>query len=277
MTSKAILHNLTQSRICDLWFSTLTSLNMTLVGSVGGSKQIFKNKIFKKWLSLHCRNVNNNIITIIHLVDTMTTKIITIIDENSFLRECIKRSLQSVFPFRILTYSDINDFRLNKGRQKSSIIIFSLCIIKEYDVDLLNELSEIQPNTSIIVLGPRADFISAVIHPGVRGYIPVTMNFEVVVEAVRVVLAGGTYIPMDCLHAPASDGQINKSSVALTSRELSVVRAIQLGKPNKIIAYHLGMTENTVKVHVRHIMSKLKAKNRTEIAIISEKYFSISS
>jgi len=53
----------------------------------------------------------------------------------------------------------------------------------------------------------------------------------------------------------------------LSDRELAVVRAIQQGKPNKIIAYQLGMCESTVKVHVRNVMKKLKARNRTEVAV----------
>jgi DNA-binding NarL/FixJ family response regulator len=48
---------------------------------------------------------------------------------------------------------------------------------------------------------------------------------------------------------------------------MAVIRAIQQGKPNKIIAYELNMCESTVKVHVRHVMKKLRAKNRTDVAI----------
>jgi DNA-binding NarL/FixJ family response regulator len=53
----------------------------------------------------------------------------------------------------------------------------------------------------------------------------------------------------------------------MTRRELAVIQAIQQGKSNKLIAYHLNMCESTVKVHVRNIMRKLAAKNRTEVAI----------
>ena len=57
------------------------------------------------------------------------------------------------------------------------------------------------------------------------------------------------------------------TSGLVTARELAVIRAIQKGKSNKVIAYELNMCESTVKVHVRNIMKKLKAKNRTEVAI----------
>jgi DNA-binding NarL/FixJ family response regulator len=48
---------------------------------------------------------------------------------------------------------------------------------------------------------------------------------------------------------------------------VAVIRALQQGKPNKVIAYELNMCESTVKVHVRNLMKKLKAKNRTDLAI----------
>ena len=61
----------------------------------------------------------------------------------------------------------------------------------------------------------------------------------------------------------------------VTARELAVIRAIQKGKSNKVIAYDLNMCESTVKVHVRRIMKKLNAKNRTDVAIKSQSVLSI--
>lgn len=203
----------------------------------------------------------------------MGGRAITVIDGSAFLRECIRRSLQSAFNLRVLTYSDASDFQKNKT-EESSIIIFSYGpnIDKDEFADSLAKLREIEPDASIIVLGCRLDLVEAAVRAGVRGYIPVTLEFQVVIRAVRVILAGGTYMPLDSLLVPAPIEELHETTVTLTSREISVIRAIRLGKSNKIIAYNLGMTENTVKVHVRHIMSKLKAKNRTEIAMISDKY-----
>jgi DNA-binding NarL/FixJ family response regulator len=52
----------------------------------------------------------------------------------------------------------------------------------------------------------------------------------------------------------------------LTARQTSVANALRQGKANKIIAYELNMCESTVKVHIRSIMKKLHATNRTEVA-----------
>lgn len=51
-----------------------------------------------------------------------------------------------------------------------------------------------------------------------------------------------------------------------TQRQEEVIRALRRGKANKIIAYELNLRESTVKVHIRNIMQKLKATNRTEVA-----------
>jgi DNA-binding NarL/FixJ family response regulator len=97
------------------------------------------------------------------------------------------------------------------------------------------------------------------------------MGFDIAVEAIRFVLVGGTYAPSDHLFAadhPAPSPQKALQPVGvLTVREQSVVRGIKEGKSNKVIAYELNMCESTVKVHVRNVMKKLKAKNRTEVAM----------
>lgn len=55
----------------------------------------------------------------------------------------------------------------------------------------------------------------------------------------------------------------------LTGRQFEVLQCLQKGQPNKLIARELGMTEGTVKVHVRQIMRKLGATNRTQVAILA--------
>ena len=79
---------------------------------------------------------------------------------------------------------------------------------------------------------------------------------------------------MDCLllrdlpRNPSGDALSQPPITGLvTNRELAVIQAIQKGKSNKVIAYELNVCEGTVKVHVRNIMRKLKAKNRTDVAI----------
>ena len=133
-------------------------------------------------------------------------------------------------------------------------------------------ISQVAPRIPIIVLAYNddAEMAKTAICHGAKGYIPVTLRFDVAIEAVRFVLAGGTYVPIDYLlmsSLPRDPAEAPQRTGAVTARELAVVRGIQRGKSNKVIAYELGMCESTVKVHVRRVMNKLKAKNRTDVAM----------
>ena len=195
------------------------------------------------------------------------------IESRTFIRECIRRSMQSAFPLPVLTYSTAIELEQQRLLSSPKLIIISWVEDnKEASINALKVLSELAPRIPIIVLAYNndAELARTAICHGAKGYIPVTMGFEIAIEAVRFVLAGGTYVPMDCLLGTDRPGDAPAqppTSGLVTGRELAVIRAIQNGKSNKVIAYELNMCESTVKVHVRNIMKKLNAKNRTDVAI----------
>ena len=201
---------------------------------------------------------------------------IAVIESRTFIRECIRRSVQSAFPLRVLTYSTAIELEQQDRLSSLKLIIVSWTQDnREASTNALKALSELAPRIPTIVLAYNndAELARTAICHGAKGYIPVTMGFEIAIEAIRFVIAGGTYVPMDYLlgrdwledvpSQPPTPGLV-------TARELAVVRAIQKGKSNKVIAYDLNMCESTVKVHVRRIMKKLNAKNRTDVAIKSQ-------
>ncbi len=97
------------------------------------------------------------------------------------------------------------------------------------------------------------------------------MGFDIAIEALRFVLVDGTYVPTDRLFAADRVGLWPQKTAQpvgfLMGREHSVVRAIKEGRSNTIIAHDLNMCGNTVKVHVRNVMKKFDARNRTEVAM----------
>ena len=97
----------------------------------------------------------------------------------------------------------------------------------------------------------------------------------------RFILAGGTYVPLDCVFAavePAAPAPRESSPPSLlTSREIRVAQAIHDGLSNKMIAYKLCICEGTVKVHMRNIMRKLNARNRTEVAITIQPFLAAAT
>ena len=202
-------------------------------------------------------------------------KKVVIVESRIFLRECIQRSIQSALSIPVETLTSFSELDDRRTIESARLVIISLDETDAQEsVKALSIISDLAPSLPTIVLSSKYNFemMRAVIGYGAKGYIPMTMGFEIAVEAVRFVLAGGTYVPVECLLSaiPSAVAPSRPSvSGAITSRELAVVRAIHQGKPNKIIAYELNMCESTVKVHVRHIMKKLRAKNRTDVAIKS--------
>ena len=208
---------------------------------------------------------------------------IAVIESRTFLQECIRRSARLAFPLPIITYSTVFELEQQHSPASPEIIILSLTQGgSEAVINAVTNLSKLFPGIPVIVLADKNDseLARTAIRHGAKGYIPFTMGFDIAVAAVRFVLAGGTYVPMDCFLATGWSGvaaaQPSPSAAAVTSRELAVVRAIQQGKSNKVIAYDLNMCESTVKVHVRNIMKKLKAKNRTDVAIKARTVLSLT-
>jgi DNA-binding NarL/FixJ family response regulator len=122
------------------------------------------------------------------------------------------------------------------------------------------------------------NIIGAMRH-GVAGYIPMSLSLKVASEAIRLVLAGGIFVPASALSS-ATGGEPGwakgpgNGAARLTPRQIEVVRHLWLGEQNKRIAHELRMAEGTVKVHVKHIMKKLHAHNRTQIVLMTRQMFS---
>ena len=155
-------------------------------------------------------------------------------------------------------------------------------------------LAEFCPKASVALLSNRDDeeTISAAMQRGVRGFFPISIPVEVAIAGLRLVLAGGVYWPLPIVGqngasslktipehldvAELSEIHVGndatklvpeRSMVDLTPRERHVLEALQLGLPNKLIAVRLNLSENTVKMHIQHIMRKCSAHNRTEAVL----------
>jgi DNA-binding NarL/FixJ family response regulator len=99
---------------------------------------------------------------------------------------------------------------------------------------------------------------------GARGYIPKFANSELLMAGLRKVLDGDVFIP-DALFLPASKlGGAEADVSALTERQLQILPLLADGMPNKRIADALGVTEGTVKQHLKELFRRLNARNRTQ-------------
>jgi DNA-binding NarL/FixJ family response regulator len=144
----------------------------------------------------------------------------------------------------------------------------------------IGSLNEALPNAPIVVICDRDDGhqVGEALRQGIRGYIPSNLTSQTLMGALRLVQAGGTFVPAgaltDALSRQPIASDTSSAEVAaldpcgLTPRQREVLNLLRQGKPNKIIAHELDMRESTVKVHVRQIMRKMRVSNRTEAAFL---------
>ena len=136
------------------------------------------------------------------------------------------------------------------------------------------------PDVPLIVVtaAEQPEAVQASIERGAAGFMDKSMNPRVMLNAVRLVLSGGTYVPSSVLFGRPSrglgdsslrsySGQSDSSALGLTRRQHDVLRLLARGMSNKDIARELDLAEGTVKVHVSAIFKALKVSNRTEAVV----------
>ena len=144
----------------------------------------------------------------------------------------------------------------------------------------ISKLHLLAPNARIVVISDREDGaeVVAAFKSGVHGFIPTSTEPSVALQALSFVLAGGSFFPPNVLLGKGRNTpQISEASLEtklsmgpakhFTPSQLRVMAQLKDGKSNKLIARNLRLCEATVKLHVRQIMRKLGASNRTQVAI----------
>jgi DNA-binding NarL/FixJ family response regulator len=133
----------------------------------------------------------------------------------------------------------------------------------------------------LVVISGEEDpgVIKAAIDQGASGYIPKTSSREDLEAALRLVLNGGTYLPESYLHESAAVNsgisRTNNGFVSpdahLSRRQYEVLMKVVQGKPNKVIARELHISDQTVKTHLSQAYRILNVNNRTEAVYIAAK------
>jgi len=115
--------------------------------------------------------------------------------------------------------------------------------------------------------------VKALLALGVSGFIPKTDSPAVIASAVRLILAGGVYVPPQLVAGDRRPATTNGAGAAgLTARQMDVVRLLARGMSNKAIARELGVSEGTVKVHLLAVFRVLDVRNRTAAVLEAQRF-----
>ncbi len=206
-----------------------------------------------------------------------------LIDCLRFSRDCLTQALRTLHPeLSIVPFGSVADC-IGAGTTGLHLILYYSHSESSSEMLVLQHVKELRQasaSTPIIVLSdartalqPRN--IRNALNSGAQGFIPTSITeMSAAVAAIRFVKDGGVFAPLDLLLTqrtpsapPASESSATRH---LTPRQMTVLSHLRQGKANKIIAYELGMTESTVKVHIRNIMRKMGATNRTQAVYKSQ-------
>lgn len=213
--------------------------------------------------------------------DSRLTRHLLLLDPCMMTRECLAHMLETSCPeLRIWAAACVED----APEQPHRLVLLNIrsANVRDREVGQLADdvRARFGDDAPIAIISDRDEVglqLEAIRH-GYRGVIPTSLTSELAIAAVKLMMAGGTFVPnvliswcagLEELSYPAmpsaSDGL---GDSGITDREQQVLNLLGQGKPNKIIAYELRISESTVKVHVRHIMRKLNVTNRTRLAIL---------
>lgn len=151
--------------------------------------------------------------------------------------------------------------------------------------DALDRFRREQPAMPLVILSMHRDrrTVLEAIRRGAMGFIPKASAKEVIVNALRLVLAGGVYVPPEAIvdadesdraaanFALSSQSARSLSDLGFTARQGQVLALIMQGKSNKEICRTLGVAERTVKVHITGVLNALRVTSRTQAVIAANK------
>lgn len=128
---------------------------------------------------------------------------------------------------------------------------------------------------AVLSASDERENIQRLLASGALGYISKASPSDVILSALRLILAGGVYIPPSLLNDPSEEANRLMAEAgkqeSLTRRQVEVLRELAKGLNNKQIAHNLNVTEGTVKIHLATIFRVLNVNSRTEALLLAQK------
>jgi DNA-binding NarL/FixJ family response regulator len=196
---------------------------------------------------------------------------ILVVDDHAVLREGLAALLTGAGAAETVLHAGSlgEGLRLAAANTDLDAALLDLQLPDAGGVAAVAAFSELNPTLPILVVSASEDAgdVRRALDAGALGYAPKSASAETLVSAVRLVLAGGVYVPPLMLRPEAqAQAQVGAGVGALTPRQREVLAALAAGLSNKQIGRKFDLSEKTVKVHVGAILKALGLTNRTQAA-----------
>lgn len=203
---------------------------------------------------------------------------VALVDDHSLCRRGLTELLTHQYGMTVVgATADAKELEVLLRDEKPDLLVMDLRMEPLDGLQIMERLRKGGDDTPIVILtmsDTEAD-LAAALRAGVRGYLLKDMAPDDVVDAIRRV-AGGEMVVAPAMtmkmigilqHGEKEQGDHN-SLKQLTEREREILQLLAGGESNKAIAMTLGISNDTVKQHVRHILTKLNLTSRVEAAVL---------
>ena len=210
------------------------------------------------------------------------SRVLAIVEHRDLLRHCLVAWLATACPeFQTIALRSVTSAEADAAISHAAVVVLGASDGIGADPALggqIRLIRTIREDVPIALVGdPDMAAAETLMREfSVAGYIPTTSTAEVAAAALRLIAAGGRYMPYrrgaevlnPCSREVRDLPVISRElEVRLTARERAVLQCLRRGLPNKLIAYQLEISVGTVKMHVHNIIAKLGVHNRTEAAV----------
>lgn len=211
---------------------------------------------------------------------------IVLIDDHKLFREGVKRILEFEPSFEIVAEGDDGETAPSLVKKyRPDVVLMDINMPHINGIQATADLVRLFPKTRIIILSIHDDenYVTHALKTGAQGYLLKEMDSNSLIEAIKVVSEGGSYLHPKVTHnlvreyrrlskephssAGGSEIIFQKPLHILTKRECQVLQLIAEGKSNKAVADALYISEKTVKNHVSNILQKMEVKDRTQAVV----------
>jgi len=216
---------------------------------------------------------------------TETIKI-ALIDDHKLFREGVKRILSFESSFEVVAEGgDGKEVNELVESHRPDIVLMDINMPEINGIEATKSLLNNYPGTKVIILSIHDDenYVTHALQSGAQGYLLKEIDTESLLEAIKVVYEGGSYLHPKVTHnlvqeyrklvedkkAQTGINQIEyrKPLHLLTRRECQVLQLLSEGQSNRMIAETLVISEKTVKNHVSNILQKMKVNDRTQAVV----------
>lgn len=211
---------------------------------------------------------------------------VLVVDDHALVREGVRHALESLgSEVNVIEARDAQETLRSVERNPDlDLVLLDLGLPGADGFEILEQLHQRNVALPVIIVSASDERsrVMTALGMGAAGFIPKSCSRDVTLQAVRLVLAGGVYIPPEALGYSGSQGARESKSgdqawagsprpLGLTERQTEVLALLARGKPNKIIASELNIAEPTVKAHVTEILRALKVTNRAQAVIAARR------